>query len=66
MILHNFTTPELNYFQKQCNFTELESYVFELRSQGKQLQYIAEILDIKIDKAKKISRRINKKILKVL
>ena len=66
MILHDFTTPELNYLQKNCNFVGFESYVFELRSQGKSLEYIADFLDISIDQVKKLSRKVNKKILKAL
>jgi len=66
MIISDFTTAELNYFEKFCNFTQLESYVFELRSQGKSLTYIADFLDLKIDRVKKLSRKVNKKISKVL
>ena len=66
MIISDFTTVELNYFQKHCNFVGYEVYVFELRSQGKSLQQIAEFLDVPIDRVKKLSRRVNKKITKVI
>lgn len=66
MILYNFTTPELKYFEDHCNFTRLEYCVFELRSQGKSLKQIADFLEISIDRTKKLSRKINKKIIKVL
>ena len=66
MIIHNFTTIELNYFRSQCNFTNTELLIFNLRSQNLSLVEIAEYLNLTIDKVKKISRKINKKITKVL
>jgi hypothetical protein len=66
MILSKFTTPELLYFEENCNFTEYEYAVFDLRSQDKSLEFIADFLDISIDRVKKLSRKVNKKILRVL
>ena len=66
MIISNFTVPELNHFREYCDFTSTESSVFELRSQGASLQDISFILNITIDSTKKISQRVNKKIIKML
>ena len=66
MIISSFTLPELDYFRERCNFTSTESSLFELRSQGATLQDIAFILNITIDSTKKISQRVNKKIIKTL
>ena len=66
MIISDFTTPELRHFEEFCNFTQYEQCVFELRSQGKSLQYIADFLNISIDKTKKLSRKVNRKIMKVI
>jgi len=66
MILYDFTTPELKYFEEHCNFVGMEKIVFDLRSQGKSLEQIAYLLDLSIDKTKKLSQKINRKILKVL
>ena len=66
MIIANFTIPELEYFRKNCNFVGDELLVFELRSSNISLFEIADIMSITLDKAKKISCRVNKKIRKVL
>lgn len=66
MIIHDFTVPELNYFRENCNFVGLEIRVFELRSQGIPLEEIAEILHMSVDGVKKISCKVNRKIIKVL
>ena len=66
MIISNFTEPELDKFRKLCNFVGDELFVFEYRSQGLTLEQIAEILDLSVDGIKKISRKVNKKIIKVL
>ena len=66
MIISKFTNPELDYFRHTCNFVGLERDVFELRSEGVPLEYIAELLNMSVDGVKKISRKVNKKIIKVL
>ena len=66
MIISNFTVPELEYFRQNCNFIGYEVKVFDYRSDGMQLKQIAEILDLDLDNVKKISQRVNKKIIKVL
>jgi orotate phosphoribosyltransferase-like protein len=66
MTISNFTKPELDYFKANCNFVNLELDVFELRSKGYTLEYIAEKLNISSDYARKISQRVNKKIIKVV
>lgn len=66
MIISDFTEPELDKFRKLCNFVGDEVFVFEYRSQGVPLEQIAEILNLSIDCVKKLSRKVNRKILKVL
>ena len=66
MIISEFTLPELEYFRKNCNFVGIEAQVFELRSRGRSLEQIAELLHLSVDGVKKISRKVNKKIIKVL
>lgn len=66
MNIKDFTKPELDFFREQCNFVGIENDLFELRSQGVPLEQIAEMLDVSIDGAKKVSRRVNKKIIRVL
>lgn len=66
MIIKDFTVPELNYLKENCNFVGLETRVFELRSQGIPLEEIAEILNMSVDGVKKISRKVNKKIFRII
>lgn len=66
MIIKDFTKPELDNFRQNCNFVGNEIQVFELRSAGISLEVIAEVLNLSNDSVKKISRKVNKKIIKVL
>lgn len=66
MIVSAFTTAELNVFREQCNFVGTEKQVFELRSQGVPLEQIAELLDMSVEGIKKVSRKVNNKISRVL
>ena len=66
MIISNFTEPELDYFRKSCNFVGDELFVFEYRSRGIPLEQIAEVLNLSVDGVKKISRKVNKKIMRVI
>ena len=55
-----------NYEIIKSNFVNLEVDVFEYRSKGFTLEQIAEKLNISTDYARKLSQRVNKKIIKVL
>lgn len=66
MTISDFTVPELNYLRENCNFVNLEIEVFEQRSKGITLEQIADNLHISIDYVRKLSQRVNKKIIKVI
>lgn len=66
MKIADFTQPEIDHLWSVCNFTNLEIPLFDGRSKGKTLEQIANELDISIDYARKISQRVNRKIIKVL
>ena len=66
MVVSSFTVPELNFFRDNCNFVGNESQVFELRSQGIPLEEIAEILNMSAEGIKKVSKKVNNKIMRVL
>ena len=66
MIIKDFTKPELDYFRENCNFVGIELDVFELRSQGVPLERIAELKNMTVDGINKVSKRVNRKIIKVL
>lgn len=65
MIISDFTKFELDLFRDNCNFVGSERDIFDLRSQGISLERIAETLNLSIDGAKRISRKVNSKIIKV-
>ena len=66
IIISDFTKPELDNFRENCNFVNLEIPFFELRSQGVPIETIAEELNIAVSTAHNLSRKVNKKIIKVL
>ena len=66
MTISDFTQIELDYFRDKCNFVNLEKDVFELRAGGYTLEYIAEKLNISVDYVRKLSQKVNRKIIKVL
>lgn len=66
MVIKDFTEPELQIFREKCNFTDLELIVFENRAKRGTLQEIADNYNFSIDYARKLSQKVNKKIIKVL
>ena len=65
MIIADFTKPELELLRDNCNFVGCEKDIFDLRSQGISIEDIAESLNLSIDGAKRISRKVNSKIIRV-
>ena len=65
MRICGFTLPELEYFRQVCNFTADERELFNLRSQGVPLEQCAEMMNVSVSTAKRISRRVNDKIIRV-
>ena len=65
MKISSYTEIELDMFRRYCNFVGYEKIVFELRSKDVPLEEIAERVDMTVDGIKKISRKVNDKILRV-
>ena len=65
MKIYDFTVPELNYFRDYCNFTEDERVLFEYRAKNIPLETSAEIMNVSLSTAKRISKRVNNKITRV-
>lgn len=65
MIISDFTKPELDYFRTYCNFTKEELALFEYRVQGLSLEMCAETMSVSVSTAKRISRKVNSKIIRV-
>lgn len=66
MIVSDFTVPELDIFRANCNFVGNEKAVFELRSKGIPIEEIAEQLNMSVEGIKRISRKVNRKILTII
>ena len=66
MIISDFTNIELEYLRFACNFVNDEKDIFELRGQGLSIEEIAEVLELPVDTAKKISGKVNKKIKRAM
>ena len=65
LIISDFTKPELEFYRERCNFVGNEVGLFEMRSQGNSIESIAEALNLSVDGAKKVSRKVNSKIVRV-
>lgn len=66
MKICGFTEFELNYFRKYCNFTPDERTLFEYRSREYPLERCAEAMNVSLSTVKRISRRVNSKIIRVI
>ena len=65
MKVYDFTVPELNHFRENCNFTDDERALFEYRSKGIPLEQCAELMNVSVSTIKRISRKVNNKIIRV-
>lgn len=65
MKVYEFTQPELDIFRAKCNFTTDEKALFEYRAKGVPLEECAECMNVSLSTAKRWSRRVNNKIIKV-
>lgn len=65
MKITDFTKLELDYFRENCNFTREEIKLFEYRVQEYPLEQCAELMNVSVSTVKRISRRVNSKIMRV-
>ena len=65
MKIYDFTVPELEYFRAQCNFTLEERALFDMRSLNIPLEQCAENMNVSVSTAKRISKKVNSKIVRV-
>ena len=64
--LSDYTKPEIDRFQRLCNFTEDENQYFTLRSKGKSNVSITLSMCISESKLHEIRRKVESKIDRVL
>ncbi len=65
MKVYDFTVPELNMFRTYCNFTDVERTLFEYRAKNIPLEKCAELMNVSLSTANRISRKVNNKIIRV-
>lgn len=65
MKVYDFTVPELNYFRTYCNFTKDESTLFEYHARNIPLEQCAELMNVSVSTIKRLSRKVNNKIIRV-
>lgn len=63
--VYDFTVPELNRFRQLANFTPEERILFEYRAAGVPMEICAENMNVSLATAKRISRRVNSKIIRI-
>lgn len=66
MKIYSFTRPELDYFELECNFTSDELKQFRLRAKAMPLEDCAEEMNVSVSTVKRLSRRVNDKIERVV
>lgn len=65
MIISNFVEWELDKFRNECNFTNDELEFFNYRAKNISIERIAEMMNVSIGKANKLSKKVKSKILKI-
>lgn len=65
MNITSFTKIELDYFRENCNFTRIEKELFEYRVKEHTLEECAELMNVSVSTVKRISVKINNKIIRV-
>lgn len=65
MKIYDFTQPELDYFREYCNFTPEQRKLFDYRAQNIPLEQCAELMNVSLPTIKRLSRKVNNKIIKV-
>lgn len=62
----DFTKPEIEYIKEQANFTTQEAELFLLRNNEHSLEECAELMNVSVSTIYRISKKMKKKIIKVI
>lgn len=62
----DFTKPEIEYIKEQANFTTQEADLFLLRNKEHSLEECAELMNVSVSTIYRISKKMKKKIIKVI
>jgi hypothetical protein len=64
--ISDFVEWELGTLREGCNFTGDELEFFNLRAKDNTIEEIAELMNISISKANRLSKKVSCKVIKVL
>lgn len=65
MKICDFVNSELEHIRLEANFTNEEMILFNMRANNIPLEECAERMNVSISTAKRISKRVNNKIIRV-
>lgn len=66
MHINDFVEWELERFRRECNFDEEQLEFFNLRAKNIPIEQIAELMNISVGKANKLSRKVKDKVIRVI
>lgn len=64
-MISQFTQPELAYYNYMCNFTPQEQELFDYRASCHTLDECCELMHMDLSSVKRLSVKVNKKMIKV-
>lgn len=65
MKICSFTRREIEYYIRECNFTDSEMQLFNMRCKDIPLERCAEEMNVSVSTVKRLSRKMKNKIIKV-
>lgn len=65
MKIEQYTVPQLNFYRVYCNFTMQEQKLFDYRASGHTLDECCELMNMDLSSIKRLSRKVNKKMINV-
>ncbi len=65
MKICEFTMPEIRYLLAECNFTEDERTLFDMRCVDVPLEECAERMNVSLSTANRLNKRIKQKVEKI-
>lgn len=66
MHINDFVEWELEKLRNECNFDKEQLEFFNLRAKNIPIEQIAELMNISVGKANKLSRKVKDKIIRVI
>lgn len=65
MVIGDMTLPQLEFYREYCNFVGAEKALFDYRAAGHTLDECCDLLNMDISSVKRLSRKVNNKMIKV-